>query len=368
MRLLGANLLGGVCYLKKWERPVRLGVIGAGWFASRRHMPDAQRDEEIELTCFCRRDEEARGKLAHHFGISSAHAYADWEEMLEREPLDAVLIATPNNLHYTQALAALNRGIHVLLEKPMTIDPAEAWDLTERAAGAGLKLGVALNPPFWAHCHRMKHSLAAKEMGELESAAMYWTGNAEYVFGKAPAPANLPGIVPPTQFRSDPIANGGGYFIDGGSHLVSEVLWVTNKRAVRVSCTMDQTPGDMRASLIITLENGAIATINSIGDSAFAGRRVRNVFGASGGVITVNGFEFDTTIEIHGHPTQKFREDELPVVGTPVGNFCSAIQGSAELFSTGEHGAHTADVVSAAYQSAATGEAVDIPLRAGGAA
>ncbi len=354
--------------MNKWDRPVRLGVIGAGWFASRRHMPDAQRDEGVDLVAFCRRDAAAREKLAHHFGIDAEHAYENWEAMLEYETLDAVLIATPNNLHYAQTVAALNKGIHVLLEKPMTIEPAEAWDLVARAERAGLHLGVALNPPFWAHCHRMKHALASKEMGELESAAMYWTGNAEYVFGKAPAPANLPGIVAPTSFRSDPEANGGGYFIDGGSHLVSEVLWVTGQRAVKVACTMDETPSDMRASLIITLENGAIVTINSIGDSGFAGRRVRNVFGASGGVITVNGFEFDTTIEIHGHPTQHFKEDELPHAGTPVGNFCTAIRGEDSLFSPASHGAHVVDVVCAAYEAARTGTTVNIPNRAGGTA
>lgn len=344
-------------------RPVRLGVIGAGWFASRRHMPEARDSADISLAAICRRDADARAKLGAHFGVEEKLCFENWQEMLDGVPLDAVLIATPNNQHYEQACTAMERGIHVLLEKPMTISSDEAWELTRIAARKGLTLAVALNPPFWAHCHRMKRALKSPEMGEIESASMYWTGSAAYVFGRGPAPENLPGIVKPTQFRADPEQNGGGYFIDGGSHLVSELLWVTGKRATSVSCTMDTTPTDMRAVATITLENGAICTINSIGDSHFSSRRVRNVFGASGGTITVNGFEFDTNISIHGKEPQRFKEDDLPGVGSPVVNFCAAIKGKAALFSSGEHGAHVVDVIEAAYQSASSGCSVTIPDR-----
>ncbi|MCS6775029.1 MAG: Gfo/Idh/MocA family oxidoreductase [Chloroherpetonaceae bacterium] len=342
---------------------VRLGVIGAGWFASRRHLPDAQKRSDVILTALCRRDPEARTRMATHFHVPAEQTYAEWERMLDQAPLDAVLIATPNNLHYTQAKAALERGLHVLLEKPMTIRSAEAWELVALAQQRGLQLAVALNPPYWAHCHRIRQALRKPEMGQLESATMYWTGNADVVFGKAPPPENLPGVVPPTLYRADPEQNGGGYFIDGGSHLVSEVLWVTGLRATRVSALMDATPMDMRTALALELDNGAIATITAIGNSAFPNRRVRNVFGATGGTITVSGFEFDTTIQLHGQEAQRFREESLIPVSTPIGNFVEAIQGKAQLYSPGEHGAHVVEVMEAAYASATTGQTVTLRHR-----
>ena len=339
---------------------VRLGVLGAGWFASRRHLPDAQKHPNVTMSALCRRDADARARMATHFNIPEEQAYADWEQMLDAAPLDAVLVATPNNQHYTQAKSALEHGLHVLLEKPMTIRSEEARNLLALAKERDLKLAVALNPPYWAHCHRMRQALHKPEMGELESASMYWTGNADVVFGKVPPPDNLPGVVRPTMYRSDPEQNGGGYFIDGGSHLVSEVLWVTGLRAKRVSALMDTTPMDLRTALTLELENGAIATITAIGDSTFPNRRVRNIFGATGGTVTVSGFEFDTTIQIHGQEVQRIREESLAPVATPVGNFAEAILGKAQLFSPGEHGAHVVEVMEAAYESASTGRTITL--------
>jgi predicted dehydrogenase len=341
--------------------PVRLGVIGAGAFACRRHLPDAVNSANVCLAAICRRDPEARAKIAAHFCVPPERAFGDWKQMLDEVELDAVLIATPNALHYEQARTALERGLHVLIEKPMTTHTQEAYALVTLAHEKGLQLAVALNPPYWAHCHQVRRALRDERMGALESAAMYWSGSAEYVFGRAPQPANLPGLVAPTMFRADPEQNGGGYFTDGGSHLVSELLWVTGLRARRVSALMDHTPTDMRAAISIELENGAIASINSIGDSKFSTRRVRNVFGASGGTVLIVNFEFETTIMMQGQEHRKFKESELLPVDQPVVNFVSAIQGRGKLFSPGEHGAHVVEVIEAAYESATTGRAVLLP-------
>ena len=344
--------------------PVRLGVIGAGWFASRRHLPDVQNNPNVTLTTLCRRDEAARAKVAEHFHVPAEHAYGDWKQMLDAGGLDAVLIATPHSLHYEQARECLERGLHVLIEKPMTVHGKDAWDLVALAKRKGLQLSVAVNPPFWAHCHRIKRALKSATMGTLESASLYWSGSAEYVFGRLPTPENLPGIVAPTMYRADPELNGGGYLMDGGPHLISSLLWTTGLRARRVSALMDSTPTDMRALLSIELENGAMATINSVGNSKFGQRRVRNIYGATNGYVTVSGYEFETCISVHEVEHQKFCEEDLMSIGTPIGNFADAIQGKAALFSSPEHGADVVDVLEAAYVSATTGQAVTIARQA----
>jgi predicted dehydrogenase len=340
------------------EQPLRIGVIGAGWFASRRHIPDVQKNEETVLSALCRRGQAALDRLAAHFG--GTQTYTDWQRMLEECPLDAVLIATPHHLHYEPARAALERGLHVLLEKPMTVRAEEALHLVELAAAKQRVLSVALNPPFWAHCHRMRRAIHAGRIGEVESVSMSWTGNAEYVFGEAPKPADLPGIVPPTMYRADPEQCGGGYLIDGGSHLVSEVLWVTDLRCRRVTCEMDETPSDRRCAVTLTLENGAIVTINSVGNSKHASRRVLNTFAGSGGTIRVEGFEFQTSIQTEGADPDVFTERDLPPVAGPVDNFVDAIRARGPLYAPAEHGAHVVEVIEAAYESAQTGRAVSI--------
>ncbi len=339
---------------------VRLGVIGAGWFASRRHIPDAIAHPQATFAAFCRRDAEARNTLCRRFDLSPEHAYADSETMLAQEELDAVLIATPNHLHAPQAKAALERGIHVLIEKPMTIRSEDADSLVLLARQKGLRLAVALNPPYWSHCHKIREALLGGSVGSLESVSLFWTGNAEYVFGQAPAPDNLPGVVPPTMYRSDPAQNGGGYFMDGGPHLVSELLFVTGQKVRRVTALMDSTPMDMRVSLALEMENGALATLLSLGNSKSGGRRVRNTFGASAGTITVDGFSFDTVIRPNIGETLCFSEADFSPPGTPIGNFVAAIRGEEALLSPGEHGAEVVRVIEAAYRSAAVGQTVPL--------
>jgi predicted dehydrogenase len=121
---------------------------------------------------------------------------------------------------------------------------------------------------------------------------------------------------------------------------------------------MDALPADFRTIAAIELESGAMVSITAVSNSHFATRRLYNTFGASNGTITVTGFAFDTVIHIQGQEPQRFNEESLLSVSTPVGNFAEAILGKAELYSPGEHGAHVVDVVEAAYRSAETGQTV----------
>lgn len=337
--------------------PLRFGVIGAGWFASRRHLPDILRNEDAVLTAICRRDENALARLAEHF--QPERTYTDWRAMLEQSELDAVLIATPHNLHYESAKAALQQGLHVLVEKPMTVRSSEARELAQIASERSLQLSTAVNPPYWAHCHRIRAAIQAGRIGEIEAVDFFWTGNADYVFGRAPRPVDLPGLIPPTLYRADAELGGGGYFIDGGTHLVSDLLYTTQERVTCVSCFMDSLPLDSRAALTMTLEDGAHATISAVGNSRSGTRRVRNVIAGSEGTITVEGFDFRTTIEHAGH-SDTFTEAELPPVSGPIANFVDAIRGRAALWSPPEHGVHVVEVVEAAYRSAETGCVVEL--------
>jgi len=292
--------------------------------------------------------------MESHFGLPPDSGFDDWRKMVDEAPIDAVLIATPNSLHYEQAKAALERGLHVLVEKPMTLKTEHARELVDIAKERDLKLAVALNPPHWAHCHRARRAIQSEQMGEFESAALYWTGSAAHLFGRAPRPANLSGVVPPTDYRADPELNGGGYFADGGPHLISEIIWLTGLKVKRVSAMMDAVPADIRIGITLEMENGAIATICSIGDSQFEQRRVRNIFGGANGSVAIIHQEFETHIQIRGMEPVKFREADLAPVAGPIANFIDAIQGRTALFSPGEHGAEVVEIVEAIYESART--------------
>src|SRR5262249_2574376 len=130
--------------------------------------------------------------LSHHFHPETT--FTDWAEMLLECPLDAVVIATPHNLHFEPAAAALDLGIHVLLEKPMTVKSYEARSLSAMARDRNCRLSIALNPPFWAHCHRIRGAIQEGRIGDLEGISFFWSGDARPLFGRTAVPDNLPGV------------------------------------------------------------------------------------------------------------------------------------------------------------------------------
>jgi predicted dehydrogenase len=119
--------------------PLRAGIIGLGWIA-RVHVPALAAAAEVELVAVCDTAPERAEAVARAHG---ARAYTGWEEMLDREELDAVWVCTPPLHHRGPTLAALSGGVHVYLEKPIarTLDDAEAIVAGARSADAVCAVG-----------------------------------------------------------------------------------------------------------------------------------------------------------------------------------------------------------------------------------
>lgn len=114
---------------------LKAAVIGAGWFAAHSHIPTLAKRPEVVLDGVCRLGAEDLARVKSHFGF--AYASEDWREVLALRP-DLVLICSPHQFHYEQAKAALLSGAHVMCEKPMTLDPVQAWKLAALAEARGL--------------------------------------------------------------------------------------------------------------------------------------------------------------------------------------------------------------------------------------
>lgn len=119
--------------------PLRLGVVGTGWIA-RDHLAALGRLDGVRVVAVCDVDEERAARAA---GEAEASAYSTWEDLLEREPLDAVWVCTPPLAHREPAVAALERGLHLFLEKPIarTLDDALAIVATAEQSGAVCAVG-----------------------------------------------------------------------------------------------------------------------------------------------------------------------------------------------------------------------------------
>ena len=331
---------------------IKFGVIGAGSFTSRRHIPTIIESPDAELVALCRRNEEMLRKMADYFDCQDI--FTDYRQMLDEADMDAVLVTTPHALHYEHARAALEKGLHVMIEKPMAVKADEARELADLAKDKGLVIVVALNPPFWSHTTYLREAIRSGILGEIEGVHINWIGNAEHVFGLIPMPESMPGVVRPTLFRADPKLGGGGHFVDSGSHLVSELLWATGLKVREVCALMDDAVFDMRANLSLTLENGAICSISNVGNSKIS-RRIQHTYFGSEATLFVDGMPFRITIHKPDEEPVVVPDDDMPKVPQPVDNLIDAILGRTEPLCSADDGLQVVEVIEAAYTSARTG-------------
>jgi len=98
-------------------KPVRIGIIGLGNMGSS-HARDCSESDAVELAALCDIDEQKRSQQAEKYGVPT---YDNGTKMMEAENLEAVIIATPHYDHTPLSIAALERGIHVLCEKPVGV-------------------------------------------------------------------------------------------------------------------------------------------------------------------------------------------------------------------------------------------------------
>ena len=150
------------------QNKARLGFIGAGWWATSNHMPVFAARDDVELTAVCRLGQAELAEVRDHFGF--AFATEDYRELLAAGQLDGVVVASPHPLHYEHARAALEAGLHVMCEKPLTTRAAHARELVRLAAERDRHLLV---PYGWHHkpfIQRAKALMDEQAIGEVEFA------------------------------------------------------------------------------------------------------------------------------------------------------------------------------------------------------
>ncbi|GGJ02028.1 oxidoreductase [Alicyclobacillus cellulosilyticus] len=150
---------------------VRIGIVGVGAIATVAHLPSYAAREDVEVVAFAdveaARVERTAAKFAAQTGRRVPKVYPDIHSMLQAEALDAVSICTPNTSHVQLALAALDAGVHVLLEKPMTTRPADAEALVEKVEQTGKVLMVCMSHRYRNDVQVLKRFVDAGDLGDI---------------------------------------------------------------------------------------------------------------------------------------------------------------------------------------------------------
>lgn len=190
---------------------LRIGIIGLG-IISDGHVEGAAAMREIaEVTAVCDIDEAKARKVAERFG---AAVYTDYRKLLDEANVDLVDIILPHNLHYPVALYALQRRKHVLLEKPLTIDPAQGWELIEVARTSGVKFSVAENTRFVTAYLEVEKLLREGALGDI------------YQIRTLIAGSEVERLKHPHPWKAKKTGSGGGVLMDAAPHTFYLLKWL----------------------------------------------------------------------------------------------------------------------------------------------
>lgn len=173
-----------------YAKPIKMIVIGAGQRGGEAYAPYAlDNPQDVEIVGVAEPREDRRARFAEAHSIPQENVYASWQELLDRERFaDAVIIATQDRDHYAPTVKALEKGYHVLCEKPMSQDPGECVRMAQAAKKYDRKLSVChvlRYTPFFA---QIKKLIAEGAIGEVMGITLvenvaYWHQAHSYVRG-----------------------------------------------------------------------------------------------------------------------------------------------------------------------------------------
>jgi predicted dehydrogenase len=116
---------------------VRVGVVGTSWFADGFHLPNLASHPRAEITAICGRTRARAEELATKYTIP--HVFTDYRTMIASGMLDALVVVTPDAMHYPITIAGLDAGLHVLCEKTLAMNATQAKEMYEKAEAGGRK-------------------------------------------------------------------------------------------------------------------------------------------------------------------------------------------------------------------------------------
>ena len=324
---------------------IRVGFIGCGGNASG-HIGRVLDIPEAEVVALCDVDQASLQRAKErHAQAAELPEFTHYQEMLEQVELDAVEISTPHTLHFEQIMAALDKGLHVLTEKPMVCTVDHARQVIAKAEETGKVVMISYQRHLQAQYRYVRNQIAAGELGDIQFiSALQDQKWYQVTIGL---------------WRQQMALSGGGQLNDSGSHLLDIALWMTGLEVAEVQAYMEyfDSEVDINSALSLRFRNGALGTIAVVGNSPTGGMwEDITIWGTKAVVYIRQGQIFYKT----QHSNEVYEVNNLPGSTTPDQNFIDAILGRDQVQVPPECGLRVIELTEAAWASAASGQPVKV--------
>jgi len=322
---------------------VRIAILGCGGMAGA-HAKRLKPNPDAEIVALCDVSHEClQGFVAKHLSDYEPQPslYTDPATMYAEAKPDAVVIVTPHTLHFEHGMQALEAGCHVLMEKPMVTDAAQAYALAAKVRETGKVFVIGYNTPCTPEFAYLRELIRSGELGKLETVTGWLTQNWRRLTAGT--------------WRQQPELSGGGQMYDSGAHLFNSLVWLVEQDIREVLAFTDNvgTPVDINGTANIRFANGVLATITISGNCPSSGAGMYLSF--DNGRVEIDGW--------NGQWIKVWKGSELvkypPILGaanTPNDNFIDAILGRAEPRTSPANGIIQSELMDAIYESARTGQ------------
>ncbi len=348
-------------------KAVRLGVIGVGGMGTNHARNIVKEIKNATLTAVSDGDAKRADTVAAELGCTAFH---DVDALLGSRDIDAVLIATPHYSHTTIGTRALEKGLHVLVEKPISVHKADCERLIAAHKGHKQVFAAMFQQRTAATYRKVKQLIESGELGELRRVnwiiTSWFRTEAYYASGG---------------WRATWKGEGGGVLLNQCPHNLDLLQWLCGMPVkVRAFCRLGQwhdveVEDDVTAYM--EFANGATGVFVTTTGEAPGTNRLE-LCGENGKLVVENGslhFSRNETpmSEFSRTSTQKFAtperwECDIPVRGgggshaQVIQNFVDAIAGSAELIAPAEEGINSVELANAMLYSSLTDQTVELPL------
>jgi predicted dehydrogenase len=342
---------------------VRVGVIGLG--IGRHHIEGYHSHPLAEVVAIADVDATRLEEIGGRYHITERYVSA--EQMLQEEQLDVVSVATPNKFHHYLTLAALDAGCHVLTEKPMAMNAAEAQEMILKAQEVGKRIMVNFSYRFTEQSMALKEQVEADIIGEIYFGRSVWHRR-----------RGLPRF---GGWFGQRAFSGGGPLIDLGVHRLDLALWlmgyprptwVMGSTYNLISSAMAQQLGvdfdveDLGVGFI-KFANGASLALEASWAANIQERELMEtrLYGTKGGLVQRNlaeGYQFEAELFVEhngSHFDMKLHPPFKPVKSAMY-HFVDSILNDTPHIATGEEGLLVMEILDAIYKSDADARPVEI--------